>query len=158
MATFLADLELGGGLGHLMALAPVARGLGQRGHRGSRLATCRRPIRCSAGWTLSASRLRSRRARTACKSIRPRTFPHILWNNGFADLDELQAMTSAWQAIYDYVRPDLILFDHSPTVPWRPEGFRPRSPDRRRVLVPAGRFPDARSSPLAPRRTLSVAR
>ncbi|HUT09615.1 MAG TPA: hypothetical protein VMY42_03900 [Thermoguttaceae bacterium] len=45
----------------------------------------------------------------------PRTFAHILHNMGFADFDELRSMTEAWRNLYDCVRPDLLIFDHSPT-------------------------------------------
>ncbi|NIL96492.1 MAG: hypothetical protein GTO62_04945, partial [Planctomycetales bacterium] len=45
----------------------------------------------------------------------PRTFAHIMHNSGFGDFDELKAMTDAWRNLYDYVRPDLIVFNHSPT-------------------------------------------
>jgi hypothetical protein len=45
----------------------------------------------------------------------PSTFAHILHNAGFATRDELWPMVNAWRAVYDLVRPDLIVFEHSPT-------------------------------------------
>jgi hypothetical protein len=45
----------------------------------------------------------------------PRTFAQILHNVGFADAEELRTLAEAWRNLYDYVQPDLTLFDHSPT-------------------------------------------
>jgi hypothetical protein len=45
----------------------------------------------------------------------PRTFAHILHNVGFAHASELLSMVQAWRGMYDLVRPDLLVFDHSPT-------------------------------------------
>jgi hypothetical protein len=48
-------------------------------------------------------------------SIRPAVgFAHILHNVGFADVNELASLAAAWDALYDLVEPDVILFDHSP--------------------------------------------
>jgi hypothetical protein len=65
----------------------------------------------------------------------PRSFPQILHNCGFADVDELRAMTDAWQNIYAYVQPELIIFDHSPTAL-----LAARSCPARRALIGTGFF------------------
>jgi len=65
----------------------------------------------------------------------PRTLAHILHNNGFGDFDELRAMTEAWQGLYDYVRPDVIVFDHSPTALLAAVGR-----DAKRVVLGTGFF------------------
>ena len=44
-----------------------------------------------------------------------RNFAQLLFNNGFSDPAELKIMSRAWLNLYEYVRPDLIVFDHSPT-------------------------------------------
>ena len=44
-----------------------------------------------------------------------RTFAHILHNIGFSNVAELTTMTGAWRQLFEHVRPDLIVFDHSPT-------------------------------------------
>jgi hypothetical protein len=44
-----------------------------------------------------------------------RTFAEILQNRGFGDSSELKAIASAWRNLYKLARPDLIVFDHSPT-------------------------------------------
>jgi len=45
----------------------------------------------------------------------PMTLAHILNNIGFSGSVELTARWEAWQAILEYVKPDLMLCDHSPT-------------------------------------------
>ncbi|MCC9627087.1 hypothetical protein LOC68_01590 [Blastopirellula sp. JC732] len=45
----------------------------------------------------------------------PPTFGHILRNKGYRDVEELGAMTEAWRQLFDFIRPDLLLFDHAPT-------------------------------------------
>jgi hypothetical protein len=57
--------------------------------------------------------VKTSKARTRIK--RPRSFAHVLHNCGFADRDELAGMCQAWRHLYEYVDPDLILLDHSPT-------------------------------------------
>jgi hypothetical protein len=108
--------ELGAGWGHVARLRPIARTLQQHGHEvvvalrdvaatGSLFT--RFGIPCIAapfklGWPSN--------------SIRPAiSFAHILHNVGFADADELAPLVAAWDALYDLVEPDVILFDHSPT-------------------------------------------
>jgi hypothetical protein len=44
-----------------------------------------------------------------------RSFAQLLLNNGFDDRDELQLMAQAWRDVYESVRPDMMIFDHSPT-------------------------------------------
>lgn len=46
---------------------------------------------------------------------RPRTFAQILHNVAFGDVEELGTLGDAWRNLYDYVQPDLILFDHRAT-------------------------------------------
>lgn len=43
------------------------------------------------------------------------SFTHLLHNIGFADFNNLFGLVKAWRHVYNYVRPDLVLFDHSPT-------------------------------------------
>jgi hypothetical protein len=44
-----------------------------------------------------------------------RCFVDILHNVGFGSARSLLALTSAWSSIYSTIRPDVIVFDHSPT-------------------------------------------
>jgi hypothetical protein len=134
MATALLTWELGGGLGHLMTLLPVARALRERGHRVT-AALC--DLSC-ANKVFGGLNVRCLQApiKTRASGPRfepPRTFPHILWNSGFGNLDGLLVMTGAWGALYEFVRPELIVFDHSPTALLAARGF-----PARKVLIGTG--------------------
>ena len=59
-----------------------------------------------------------------------RTFAHILHNIGFGDAAELAALVDAWRSLIDWIGPDLIIFDHSPTALLAARGGKAR-----RVLV-----------------------
>jgi len=47
--------------------------------------------------------------------VSPTTFADILHNVGFGNRGELSSMVGAWQNLYRLLKPDLIVFDHSPT-------------------------------------------
>jgi len=125
VATILFAWELGGGLGHLTRLAPLAKNACKRGHRvfaalrdlsqakkvfgGIRIRYLQAPLRIQA----AGDRIDP-----------PRTFSHILHNIGFGRAEELEAMAEAWRNLYDFVKPDLIVFDHSPTALLAARGCR----------------------------------
>jgi hypothetical protein len=46
----------------------------------------------------------------------PRTLPQILLNQGWGDPDTVAARLSAWEHLLDYVRPDLVVADYTPTL------------------------------------------
>jgi hypothetical protein len=56
----------------------------------------------------------------------PSTFAHILHNIGFSSADELWPLINAWRALFDLVRPDLILFEHSPTAILASQAYKVR--------------------------------
>ena len=91
MATILLTWELGGGMGHLANLAPLARGLAELGHRVvaalADLSRAHRAFAGAAGGLLSGP-ASPPHARTAGQP--GRTFAHVLLDNGFADADELR--------------------------------------------------------------------
>src|SRR4051794_14012883 len=116
MATVLMAWELGAGLGHLQRLRPGAEQLLRRGHRGyaavrdlSRAGTVFREL--DVKLLQAPQKLRP----PPSEFKPPLTFPHILHNTGFADLIELAAMAGAWRNLLELVRPNVVLFDHSPT-------------------------------------------
>lgn len=125
MPKVLLTWELGGGLGHLMNLLPLARGLSKAGHQ---VSVALRDL-SRAGMVFSGIPLAYFQApvktRAATNRINPpRTFPHILHNIGFRNFDELRVMTEAWRNLYEHVQPDLIIFDHSPTALLAARGSR----------------------------------
>jgi len=106
---------LGAGLGHLVPLLPLAKGLTSRGHRvfaAMRDLSTVDTLFAGLGVSYLQAPFKIGQSRNL---IRPtRSFAHIMHNCGFGDIDELRALTVAWQNLYDYVRPDLIIFDYSP--------------------------------------------
>jgi len=105
--------ELGSGLGRLVRLLPVARRLCDRGHHV--FAALKDLPRADAlfaetGVSYLQAPIRTSKARRRIDP--PRTFAHVLHNTGFGDAGGLRAMSKAWRNLYDYVRPDPILFDH----------------------------------------------
>lgn len=116
MATILVTWELGGGLGHLVPLLPLVHGLCRRGHRVfAALKDLSRAAAVFGRDGVSYLQAPFRLGQVGNHIPRPRTFAHILHNVGFADAEELRTLAEAWRNLYDYVQPDLILFDHSPT-------------------------------------------
>jgi len=144
MATILLTWELGGGLGHLVNLEPLAKGLSQRGHRVfAALRDLSRAKTLFAGMDVSYLQAAIKTRRDANRFDPPRTFPHILNNSGFGSASELRTLTDAWRNLYDYVRPDLIVFDHSPTAL-----LAARGSDTRRALIGTGFFCPLNEYPL----------
>ncbi|MHB1036577.1 MAG: glycosyltransferase [Pirellulales bacterium] len=116
MATILLNWELGAGLGHLVNLWPLAKGLCERGHRVvSALRDLSYVERVFAGLDVRCLQAPLRSGRLANHVAMPRSFMHVLHNNGFGNLDELTRLATAWRSLFDEVQPDLMVFDHSPT-------------------------------------------
>lgn len=108
--------ELGGGLGHLMQILPLARALAVRGHQ---IFAALRDIP-KAQAIFPEETIKLLQAPFLSQIVhspiqRPLTFTHILHNIGFEDEEAMAAMCRAWRTLYDLVKPDLVLFDHSPT-------------------------------------------
>jgi hypothetical protein len=116
MGTVLLTWELGAGIGHLMRLRPIGEELIRRGHRvvaavrdltgvgeafaGSGIAWMPAPIIPRRGPAFFAP---------------THGFAQILGNIGFASAPMLATLFAAWNTIFDAVRPDLVVADHSPT-------------------------------------------
>lgn len=45
----------------------------------------------------------------------PRTYSEMLLNLGYREIGELSLMVSAWRRLFDCIRPNTLVFDHSPT-------------------------------------------
>ena len=135
MATILLAWELGAGLGHFMNLRPLAEGDVRRGHRVVAvlrdLSATRQFLTDPAVEILQAPFKHAR-----IRDIEPTcTYAQILHNCGFGDAAELATMAEAWRKLYDFVRPDLIIFDHAPTALLASAGYPVR-----RALIGTGFF------------------
>jgi hypothetical protein len=116
MKSVLIAWELGGGLGHLMQLAPLARELAARGHRvfaalryldradgvfGRGVATL-----LAAPWVMTP---------VERQVTPPVNWAHILHNMGWHDPAQLGGLVAAWRGLFELVKPDVVIFDHAPT-------------------------------------------
>jgi hypothetical protein len=123
--------ELGGGLGHLIQMQPLAEDLVAQGHR---VYVALRNLSGAAA-VFGRSGVSFLQAPSKVCSGPPlfrRTdnFAQILANVGWADYGELFAIACGWRNLFRLTRPDLILFDHSPTALLASRGL----PARRAVI------------------------
>jgi hypothetical protein len=158
MATILLAWELGGGLGHVMTMRPLAEGLARRGHRVVAvlrdLSSAREFITDPAVICLQAPFKHER-----IRDIEPTcTLAQILHNCGFGNAVELLALAEAWRHLYDQFQPDLVVCEHSPTALLAARGLKvagtlrvPSAP--RLVLIGTGFFSPPDIAPMPNLRT-----
>ena len=116
MATILLVWELGAGTGHAMHAAPLVNALVQRGHRV--VASLRDP---SVALGLFDPAITVLPGACRCERFAPKrvtnTFADLLADAAsFDDSDTLASVAGAWRNLLRLLNPDLILFDHAPTV------------------------------------------
>jgi hypothetical protein len=144
MGTALLCWELGSGLGHVVNLLPLARGLREAGHRVvvamRDLPRAQQVFKCLDVTYLQAP---LKRARFGDVADPPRSFPQILHDSCFDDADALQALGRGWRGIYKFVRPDLVVFDHSPVALLAARGL-----PARKAIIGTGFFCPRDESPL----------
>lgn len=108
--------ELGGDLGHVARLRPLAEALRLRGHRVSfilRETVAAERLLDPGPYAWLQAPLQAVPVSPAC--IPTRHLPHILHNVGFHDEQALLGRMRAWRSLYAALKPDLLVFDHSPT-------------------------------------------
>jgi hypothetical protein len=115
MSRYLFAWELGGNLGHLTRLVPVARMLARQGHEV--LFASRELV--DAGETLQANGLRYVAAPAIAFARKPNepiiSYPDLLAAHGFADPRRLAGALGGWLGLLQVYKPDAILLDHAPT-------------------------------------------
>lgn len=106
--------ELGGGQGHLATLAPLARFFAAEGWR---VYFIGRDLWSAGGWFSPEVRLVQAPLRhgAALQFTSTPTFAHILHNVGYGEAAGLQALADGWRSLFELIRPDLVVADHSPT-------------------------------------------
>jgi len=116
MARILFAWECGGGLGHLTLYAELIDRLTGDGHEvvfvARSLASAVRVFR-DRPVTLMQAPVRMENLKSGVAS--PRSYLHVLKNQGFADPEGLSGRFKAWMAMYEMWQPNLIISDHSPT-------------------------------------------
>ncbi len=124
MATILMNWELGGGFGHMTRLCEVGRRLVRRGHRV--VAALRDLYRAGAAFDGTGIQLMQapfKQRATAGTSKPIISYAHILRNTAFGDLDELRSLANGWRHLFEFIHPDILIFDHSPTALLAARGF-----------------------------------
>lgn len=117
MARVLIGYERGDNLGHYRRLAPVAEALAARGHQVTMF--LRNPYDCRAQigknpipYIPTPDLVAPNPAEREPK--RMGSYSDIMAYCGFGRLDTLFASTLSWRTLFDHIRPDLVICDHSP--------------------------------------------
>ena len=116
MAKILFAWELGKGFGHLSRYLELIRRLKKEKHK----------IYFAARDVGNAERVFGKESITILQApinpVKvddpievPLTHAHVLHNIGFNDPTLLTGRIKAWQEIYNFLKPDLVIYDHSPT-------------------------------------------
>lgn len=119
MAKILVGYERGENLGHYRRLAPVAEALAAEGHQV--VFFLRNPYDCRAQLTKSPlpfiqspDLVPANPAEREPKSMG--SYSDIMAYCGFGRLETLFTATLAWRTLFDQIRPDVIVCDHSPVI------------------------------------------
>ncbi|MEO3431497.1 nucleotide disphospho-sugar-binding domain-containing protein [Pelagibius sp. CAU 1746] len=119
MAKILVGYERGDNLGHYRRLAPVAEALAAEGHQVTFF--LRNPYDCRSQLTAnplpfiqSPDLVPPNPAERGPKKMG--SYSDIMVYCGFGKIETLFPATLAWRTIFDQVRPDLIVCDHSPVI------------------------------------------
>lgn len=116
MARILFAWELGEGLGHLVPVAPLLRELADRGHTVyAALRDVTRARLLFPDGRIALLPAPSKLGPSGDEIPRVVSFAQVLHNIGFGSATILGGLTDAWRNLFLAVRPDLILFDHSPS-------------------------------------------
>ena len=124
MAKIVFTWELGTGMGHIMPYLFIVKALQTKGHEVNFILR-----------DLSLANLISETCRATCFQApikispvvnpikEPLTYAHILHNIGFDDLGVLNGMVEGWRALFNTIKPDLVIFEHSPTALLAARGY-----------------------------------
>ena len=116
MARILFVWELGMGFGHLSPYIDVVRTLRRKGHEvifAARDVENADRVFARDGVTILQAPLSVHRVSNPYRITF--NYAQLMHNNGFADLTDLFGRVKAWLHIFRYVKPDVMIFDHSPT-------------------------------------------
>lgn len=150
MATVLCVWEMGSDLGHLSMLrGPIEIAL-QMGHRVVLAARqLHRVPDVLGGLPITYLQAPFKQNVVAADASVFLSYTHLLARQCFSGVDELEIYLRAWCAIFDLVKPDLVLYEHSPTALIASGGY-----SFKKVLLGSGftipRLPVSTSEPFAP--------
>ncbi len=113
MKTIFFAWELGLNYGHLASIVPPARALRAMGHRC--VLAAQNVFTAYQGndppFDIILPAPLSRKQRLVAPTL---TYPQVIIDGGFDDADELTALVKSWSALFDLVKPDLIVCEHAP--------------------------------------------
>jgi hypothetical protein len=137
-------LELGGGWGHVGVMQPIAKQLIEEGHRVTAIVpnvkTAAQMLNADAGCVEYVKLLAAPAGNIAGGPKRPiRTFGDVLRATVFSDAASLAARAAAWQALFEHIKPDVLICDHAPTALLASRGMQVK----RFVLGQGFTLPDA---------------
>lgn len=143
MSRILCVWELGGGYGHIAALAPLAQALRARGHE----VTLVLKDLFYAERILGESGLEYVQAPVWQHPPRdlpnPVNYAEILFHVGYLNAANLFGLVKAWRRLYRAFNPDLLLVDHAPTALLAARGLNIRT-----VTYGSGFFAPPRRLPM----------
>lgn len=114
MGRILMTWELGAGRGHLAPMLSLAGALRAAGHHvelAVRDPVDAKPFVERAGLVSHAAPIPT----PGSGAMSLASYPQILKRLGFAQPDRVEARVRAWRSLFEQVRPDLVICDHSPT-------------------------------------------
>ncbi|MCU0870147.1 MAG: hypothetical protein MUF30_11210 [Burkholderiales bacterium] len=118
MSRFLFAWELGGGLGHSLPLALLARPLLEAGHHVHVALRDLSTAPAAFGDLMTHPRARFWQAPVFLAGVRglPEsvTYAELLFRAGFLEPARLIGLTRGWRSLFEAVQPDLLLVDHAP--------------------------------------------
>jgi UDP:flavonoid glycosyltransferase YjiC (YdhE family) len=124
MARILFTWELGGGMGHILPYASIFKALESKGHELVFILKDLRRVNLIRGIVNAVcfqAPLKSWRDINTIKL--PLTYSHILHNMAFADSTSAFGLIEGWRALFNQIKPELVVFEHSPTALLAARGF-----------------------------------
>jgi len=124
MSTLLFAWELGAGFGHLAPYRALCERLSAAGH--TLVFAARDVLRAQAvfaGTTIKIVQAPYYDKVIADPIEESATYAHLLHNSGYSDVPALTRIVGEWRALYEQIKPDLVLIEHSPTALLALRGF-----------------------------------
>ncbi|MDH5435205.1 MAG: hypothetical protein OEX83_00460 [Gammaproteobacteria bacterium] len=115
MAKIVFCWELGRGYGHIMGFLPYAKKLRDNGYEVEfiiRDLFYARDLLEKQGFPISQAPLWLHSQRDLPPTV---SYTEILFQFGYLDPEKLSPLVSSWRRLFELLKPDLLIFDHSPT-------------------------------------------
>jgi UDP:flavonoid glycosyltransferase YjiC (YdhE family) len=108
--------ELGGGLGHIQRILPIARKLKEKNHE----VICVMKDFINADKIMGEYGIKVMQAPVWHEKVKNRientfSYADTLYNHGYLIKGRLQSMVSAWRCLFESIDPDFLIADHAPT-------------------------------------------